>query len=54
MKQYNIIAVDLPKHVIQVSVMNARGIEVLNRSFSRIKFSEFLSKQKPSLIALET
>lgn len=53
MKQYNIIGVDLAKHVIQVSVMNTHGIEVLNRSFSRKKFSEFLSKQKPSLIAFE-
>ena len=48
------VGVDLAKNVIQVSVVNGRGKETLNRSFSRTKFAEFLGKQKTSLVAFET
>ena len=48
------VGVDLAKNVIQVSVVNGRGKETLNRSLSRKKFAEFLGKQKPSLVAFET
>ena len=44
----------LAKNVIQVSVVSPRGKELLNRSFTRTKFAEFLGKQKPSLIAFES
>ena len=47
------VGVDLAKNVIQVSVVSARGKELLNRSLTRRKFAEFLGKQKPSLVAFE-
>ena len=47
------VGVDLAKNVIQVSVVSARGKELSNRSFTRRKFAEFLSKQKPALVAFE-
>jgi len=48
------VGVDLAKNVIQVSVVSPRGKEVLNRSFTRRKFAEFLGKQKRSLVAFES
>ena len=48
------VGVDLAKNVIQVSVVSGRGKELLNRSFTRRKFAEFLVKQKPSLVAFES
>jgi transposase len=47
------VGVDLAKNVIQVSVVTARGKELLNRSFTRRKFAEFLGKQKLALVAFE-
>ena len=47
------VGVDLAKNVIQVSVVSARGKELLNRSLTRRKFAEFLGKQKPALVAFE-
>jgi transposase len=47
------VGVDLAKNVIQVSVVSARGKELLNRSFTRRKFAEFLGKQKLALVAFE-
>ncbi len=47
------VGVDLAKNVIQVSVVSARGKQLLNRSFSRRKFAEFLGKQKLALVAFE-
>jgi hypothetical protein len=48
------VGVDLAKNVIQISVVSSRGKELLNRSFTRRKFAEFLGKQKPSLVAFES
>jgi transposase len=48
------VGVDLAKKVIQVSVVSPRGKELLNRSFTRRKFAEFLGKQKSSLVAFES
>ena len=48
------VGVDLAKNVIQVSVVSGRGKELLNRSLTRKKFSEFLGKQKPALVAFES
>ena len=53
MAQLNTIGVDLAKSVIQVAVVAPRGKELLNKSLTRKKFSEFLATQKPSLIAFE-
>jgi len=47
------VGVDLAKNVIQVSVISARGKELLNRSLTRRKFAEFLGKQQPALVAFE-
>jgi len=47
------VGVDLAKNVIQISVVSARGKELINRSLSRRKFAEFLGKQKSSLVAFE-
>lgn len=48
------VGVDLAKNVIQVSVLSGRGKELLNRSFTRRRFAEFLGKQKRSLVAFES
>ena len=48
------IGVDLAKNVMQVSVVSDRGKELVNRSLTRMKFAEFLGKQKPSLVAFES
>lgn len=53
MAQSNTIGVDLAKNVIQVSVVSSRGKEISNKALSRQKFSEFLAKQNPSLVAFE-
>jgi len=54
MRNSTTISVDLAKNVIQVSVVSFRGKELLNRSFTRTRFAEFLGKQKPSLVAFES
>ncbi len=54
MRYSTTVGVDLAKNVIQVSVVSPRGKELLNRSFTRAKFAEFLGKQKPSLVAFES
>ncbi len=54
MRYSTTVGVDLAKNVIQVSVINGRGKELSNRSFTRKKFAEFLGKQKPSLVAFES
>ena len=53
MNEFNTIGVDLAKTVIQVSVVSKSNKELQNKSLSRAKFSEFLTKQKPSLVAFE-
>ncbi len=53
MTHLNTIGVDLAKNVIQVSVVTSSGRELVNKSLSRSKFSEFLVKQNPSLVAFE-
>jgi transposase len=53
MNNLNTIGVDLAKNIIQVSVVSARGKELMNRSLSRRKFAEFLGKQQASLVAFE-
>jgi transposase len=53
MQKWNIIGVDLAKNVIQVSVLTPSMKEMQNKALSRIKFAEFLAKQKPGLVAFE-
>ena len=53
MRQFNTIGVDLAKNVIQVSVVTPGNKELSNRELTRLKFSEFLARQKPSLVAFE-
>jgi transposase len=53
MNELNTIGVDLAKNIIQISVVSSSNKERLNKAFSRKKFSEFLSKQTPSLVAFE-
>jgi len=53
MTKLNTVGVDLAKSVIQVSVVNPAGKELVNKSLTRKKFGEFLATQKPSLIAFE-
>ena len=54
MRYSTTVGVDLAKNVIQVSVLSGRGKELLNRSFTRRRFAEFLCKQKSSLVAFES
>lgn len=53
MAKINTIGVDLAKNVIQSSVVSPTGKEILNKALTRTKFSEFLAKQKPALVAFE-
>ena len=53
MKHHNTIGVDLAKNVIQLSVVSPRGKQLQNKSLSRKKFAEFLTKQSPGLVAFE-
>ncbi|MEH6825157.1 MAG: transposase, partial [Motiliproteus sp.] len=53
MAKSNTIGVDLAKNVIQVSIVSPSGKELQNKELTRIKFAEFLAKQKPSLVAFE-
>jgi transposase len=53
MKQFNTIGVDLAKNVIQAAVVTPANHELSNKALSRAKFSEFLVKQKPALVAFE-
>ena len=54
MRYSTTVGVDLAKNVIQVSVVNGRGKETLNRSLTRTKFAESLGGQKPPLVAFES
>ena len=53
MRQSNTIGVDLAKNVIQISVVTPSNKELTNKELSRLKFSEFLARQKPGLVAFE-
>jgi transposase len=53
MRQSNTIGVDLAKNVIQVSVVTPSNKELSNKELTRLKFAEFLAKQKPGLVAFE-
>ena len=53
MRQSNRIGVDLAKNVIQVSIVTPANKEISNKELTRQKFTEFLAKQKPALIAFE-
>ncbi|MCU7938818.1 MAG: IS110 family transposase [gamma proteobacterium symbiont of Bathyaustriella thionipta] len=53
MKNTNTIGVDLAKNIIQVSVVSKNNKELTNKELTRKKFTEFLVKQKPSLVAFE-
>jgi transposase len=53
MNNLNVVGVDLAKNVIQISVVSPAGKELQNKALTRKKFSEFLARQKPSLVAFE-
>ena len=54
MNNLNVVGVDLAKNIIQVSVVTPAGKELQNKALTRKKFSEFLARQKPSLVAFES
>jgi transposase len=53
MRNSNTIGVDLAKNVIQVSIVTPSNKELSNKELTRVKFAEFLAKQKPGLVAFE-
>jgi|GEM_PF-2535150 len=53
MTKLNVIGVDLAKNVIQVSVLSPLNRELRNSALTRRKFAEFLTRQRPSLVAFE-
>ena len=53
MRKHNTIGVDLAKNVIQVCVVSVSNKELLNKELTRKKFTEFLVRQKPALVAFE-
>ena len=53
MAKLNVIGVDLAKNVIQVSVLSGNNRTLCSRALSRSKFTEFLARQRPCLVAFE-
>ena len=53
MRKINVIGVDLAKNVIQISVVSGSHRELTNKSLTRKKFAEFLTRRQPSLVAFE-
>jgi len=53
MRNSNTIGVDLAKNVIQVSIVTPGNKELSNKELTRVKFAEFLARQKPGLVAFE-
>jgi len=53
MNNLNVVGIDLAKNIIQVSIVTPAMKELQNKAFSRKKFSEFLARQKPSMVAFE-
>ena len=53
MNKLNVIGVDLAKNVIQVSVLSPSNRELRNSALTRRKFTEFLGRQRSSLVAFE-
>lgn len=53
MNDLNVFGVDLAKNVFQVYAEDNQGNQLYNRRFSRNRFKEFMSNQKPSLIGME-
>ena len=53
MRTSNTIGVDLAKNVIQVSVVTSLNKELSNKELTRARFTEFLARQKPGLVAFE-
>jgi transposase len=54
MTQCNVIAIDLAKDIFQVCIMTIHGKITFNKAMTRAKLKEWLVKQKPSLIAMES
>jgi transposase len=53
MNNLNVVGVKKKKNIIQVSVVTLGQKELQNKALTRKKFSAFLAKQKPSLVAFE-
>ena len=53
MAKTNTIGIDLAKNIIQYSIVSTSGKEIQNKALTRSKFSAFLAKQKPALVAFE-
>jgi transposase len=53
MNKLNTIGVDLAKNIIQISVVSPSNKELQNKALTRKKFTAFLIKQAPSLVAFE-
>jgi hypothetical protein len=51
MNNLNVVGVDLVKNIIQISVVTRGLKELQNKALTRKKFSAFLARQKPSLVA---
>ena len=54
MKECNVIAVDLAKDIFQVCIMNRQGKIIFNEELSRKKLLDWLPRQPPSLVAMES
>lgn len=49
----NVIAIDLAKNVLQICHISVHGELLFNRALSRNKTKKFLTKSKPSIVAIE-
>lgn len=53
MNKDNLIGIDLSKYSFQGCLLNKHNEELFNRNFSRKRMVEWLSKQKPLVVAME-
>lgn len=50
----NILAIDLAKNLFQVCKTDKHGNVIFNKTFTRKKFKELLTREKQSLVAMES
>ena len=53
MKEHNVIAIDLAKNSFQVCILGRNNKQLLNKTMTRQRLTEFLAQQQPAIVAME-
>ena len=53
MNQHNVIAIDLAKNSFQVCILGRDNKQLLNKTMTRQRLTEFLAQQQPAIVAME-